>query len=785
VFTTAAVLTLALGIGANATIFSAVRAVLLRPLPFPQSDQLTVIYEQNASQGETANEAAAETFRDWREQTSAFADLAYWTYWGLALTGAGEPQEITVVRASASLFSVLGVSPALGRSFTQAEETIGRDRVVVLSHALWSHDFGADPGIVGRDVTLDGEPYRVIGVMPAGFRFPDSDGVGMWAPLALKPFELRSRSQRMFDVIGRLRDGFTLGQAQAELDGISKRLAAAYPATNAGWNALAVPANDLIAGSTRTPLLILFGAVGFVLLIACANVSNLLLARAASREQEIAIRIALGAARPRLIRQLLVESVLIATLGGALGVCVALWGIDLLRDLYSGNLPGWNPVRMDGAVLGFSVGLSLLTVLLAGLAPALHAAKPNLDAALRGAGGRSVAGGRRRIRQALVVLEVALSLMLLAGAGLLLKSFVRVREMDPGFAPQGLLSVSLYLPDTRYPDDKEQTAFFAALVDRVRNIPGVLSAGAVTTLPMNEVGIDHDIGVEVLGRPVAEGKSPRADFRIATPGYFETMEIPLIKGRVLGDQDREDAPRVAIVNQVFSDRLLPGEDPIGKRVRFGGSRGDVEIVGVIGPVRHHGLDAEPRPEIYVPFRQLQYGGMTVVARTTGDPLQLAAPIKSEIFALDPGLPVARIATVTSLLSGSVAARRFNLLLLEGFATLALILAAVGIYGVISYNVSQRTRETGIRIALGARTTDVIGGVLRDGLGMTALGLAAGLLGAVALSRVLRGLLFEVTPGDPVALAGAAGLLLAVALVACTIPARRATRVDPIIALRSE
>jgi putative ABC transport system permease protein len=299
------------------------------------------------------------------------------------------------------------------------------------------------------------------------------------------------------------------------------------------------------------------------------------------------------------------------------------------------------------------------------------------------------------------------------------------------------------------------------------------------------VGIDHDIGVEVLGRPVAEGKSPRADFRIATPGYFETMEIPLIKGRVLGDQDREDAPRVAIVNQVFSDRLLPGEDPIGKRVRFGGSRGDVEIVGVIGPVRHHGLDAEPRPEIYVPFRQLQYGGMTVVARTAGDPLQLAAPIKSEIFALDPGLPVARIATVTSLLSGSVAARRFNLLLLEGFATLALILAAVGIYGVISYNVSQRTRETGIRIALGARTTDVIGGVLRDGLGMTALGLAAGLLGAVALSRVLRGLLFEVTPGDPVALAGAAGLLLAVALVACTIPARRATRVDPIIALRSE
>ncbi len=784
-FTITAVLALALGIGANTAIFSVVNAVLLRPLPFHKPQQLVVLSEEERVRG-ARDQTSADNFKDWRAQSRTLQGLAAWNYWGLAITGEGDPTEILTIRASADFFNVLGVQPALGRGFVPDEEQPGRDRVVVLSHALWMQRFAGDARVVGRAVTLDDEPYTIVGVMPEGFRFPDDAAVGMWAPLVFKPFEVRTRNQRMFNVIGRLADGTTHAAAQAELDGIAARLATEHPRTNTGWGIVAEPAHEVATKNSRGTLVLLLGAVGFVLLIACANVGNLLLARAADREKEMAVRLALGAGRARLIRQLLTESALIALLGAGGGLVLALWGIDLVMALEPGHLPHWNEVRIDPAVLGFTAALALTTVALAGLLPALAATADALQGALK-EGGKSTTGTRRRrLRDGLVVAEVALAIVLLVGAGLLIRSLGRVQSQDPGFKPDGLLAATIYLADNRYPEDHLQATFFASLLERARQLPGVTAIGAVTTLPMSPVGIDHDMPVFVEGREPAPNQEPQADFRIASPGYFDAMGIPVVRGRVFTEHDHEQAPVVAVVNQVMADRFLdPARDAVGQRIRYGRGGEWIEIVGVVGQVRHRGLDSEPRPELYVSYRQLQYGSMTVVLRTAGDPLTLAEPFKRALASIDAAQPISEMKTVAALVAGSMAQRRFNTLLFLVFAGLALALAGIGIYGVIAYTVSRRTREIGIRMALGARQRDVLRDVVGAGLRLAGWGTLIGLAGASVVTRALRGMLYGVSSADPVTFVLVPGTLLAVAVAACLVPARRASRVDPMTALKSE
>ena len=785
-FTAAAVLALALGIGANTAMFSVVNAVLLQPLPFRDPEGLVVLYERNRSQGVEREQSAAETLDDWRRDARTLSGLVAWRHWGLTLTGQGEPEDVSTIRASFNLFDVLGVAPALGRGFLPEEGQPGRHHVVVLSHGIWTQRFGADPRIVGRTLTLDDSPHTVIGVMPAGFRFPDDADVEAWMPLVYERFEVRTRNQRMFEVLGRLAPDATLETARAELGTIAARLATTYPSTNTGWDVALLPAKEVATGEASEPLLVLLGAVTFVLLIACANVGNLFLARAADREREMAIRAALGAGRGRLVRQLLVESGLVGLIGAAGGVLLAVWGIDLVLAVAPDDLPGWNPVRIDGWVLGFALLLTALTTVITGLVPARALAAPDLGGSLKEGAGRATAhAGRTQLRRGLVILEMALAIVLLAGAGLLLKSFALLQRVDPGFNPARLLAATIYLPDHRYPDDFRQAAFYVDLLERVRVLPGVVSAGAVTTLPMSPVGIDHDLPVVIEGRELPGTREPQADFRIASPGYFETMGIPVLRGRTLTEHDRADAPPVVVVNKVLVDQLLPGEDPIGKRIRYFRAGPLAEIVGVVGQVHHRSLDAEPRPEIYISYRQLQYGSMTVVVRSGGDPLALAEPIKAAVFAADPVQPITEIATMDDLLHRSVAEPRFNTLLLGGFAALALVLAAIGIYGVVSYTVSRRTHEIGIRMALGARTVDVFRSVVGDGVRLAAIGTALGVLVALALGRALSSLLFQVSPHDPAVLALVALLLIGLAALACTVPARRATRVDPIVALRTE
>ena len=784
-FTLVALLALGLGIGANTAIFSVVNAVLLRPLPFDEPQHLVVLNEVETARG-AKDQAAADNFRDWRAQTRTLAGLVAWNYWGLSLTGDGEPTDILTIRASAELFRLLGVEPLLGRTFTADEEQPGRDRVVILSHAMWMQRFGGDRGIAGRTIMLDEETYQVIGVMPQGFQFPDNAEVGMWAPLAFKFFELRTRNQRMFNVVGRLADGVTLEQARAELDGIAARLAREHPRTNSGWGITVEPAHAVATASSRQALVILLAAVGFVLLIACANVGNLFLARAADRERELAVRLALGAGRGRLVRQLLAESLVVGALGGLAGLVLALWGVDVVMALEPGQLPSWNAVGVDLTVLAFTAALAIGTALLAGLLPALVTTSHDLHGALK-EGGKATAGARRRrLRNGLVVAEVALALVLLVGAGLMVRSLRAVQALDPGFRPDGLLAATIYLADNRYPEDHQQAEFFGALLERAAGLPGVTAAGAVTTLPMSAHGIDHDMPVFVEGREAPPNQEPQADFRIASPGYFEAMEIPLVRGRSFTERDRSDAPVVAVVNRVFADRLLdPTKDALGQRIRYGRGGDWIEIVGIVGQVRHKGLDAEPQPEMFVSYRQLQYGSMTVVLRAAGNPLALVEPFKRAVFGLDPLQPIANLDTVQELIAGSLAQRRFHAILFLVFAGLALTLAGIGIYGVISYSVSQRTREIGVRMALGARERDVLREVVGTGLRLTALGIAIGLGGALLVTRGLQGLLYGVSPADPLTFVAVPVALLLVAAAACIVPARRASRVDPMVALRSE
>jgi len=790
-FTAVATLTLALGIGANTAIFSVVNTVLLKPLAYREPDRLAFVWERNTTIGKDRDVVAPPNYLDWKSQNSVFDALGAYRYGGFALTGAGEPESVTAITVSSSVFRVLGVDALVGRTFTDEEET-RRDRVVVLRHEFWQRRFGGDRSLVGKSITLTGTAYTVVGVMPPSFRFPEGNPGDVYSPLVFSPNELTGRRTHSLTVIGRLKDGVTIDTASANMTTIAQGIAAADKTSNP--DASVVGAHDLLVEDVRLGLLVLLGTVGFVLLIACANVANLLLVRATARRGEMAMRSALGAGRRRLIRQLLTESVLLAVVGSALGMVVAWSMLGLLVRVSPPDLPRIDQVGIDTSVLLFVTAIAVLAGVGFGVAPALQVSGANLVDATQESRVR-----RQRGRSALVVAEVALSLVLLAGAGLMIRSFLKLQNLDLGFQSEHVLTAQIFLPGTRYPVDTGQfrptppgvtprlskpSAFYAQLLEKLSATPGLESVGAVSSLPLNPVGIDFDLPVFVQGRPRPRaGEERQADFRIATPDYFRTMRIALKQGRLFTEFDGPDTAPVAIINETMAGLMFPGENPVAQRLLLYGK--PREIVGVVAAVKHHGFSRDPRPEMVVPNRQFQLGGMTIVARSRLDPGVLGGAIAREVHAIDPELPVSRMRTMEEFQSASVAQPRFTALLLAGFALLAMSLALVGVHGVMAYAVSQRTREIGLRMALGAERPDVVWMVVRHGVALAGLGIVIGLLGAAAGTRLMERLLFGVSATDPMTFVAAAGALGIASVAATFVPALRAARVAPVTALRCE
>ncbi|MGH9837616.1 MAG: ABC transporter permease [Blastocatellia bacterium] len=799
-FTLIAVITLGLGIGANSAIFSVVNGVLLREAPYREPQRLVMVWadrpQLQAQTGISDFPVSAADFADWRDQNQGFEQIAAFHSQSFNITGGGEPEFLGGVRASANLFALLGIEARRGRVFLPEEDRAGNNRVVILSDGLWQRRFGSDPKIIGRTISLNNEPYTVVGVaspdfqfprkaeLPAGFGFPGE--VSLYTPLALTPEQRNNRGRDYLAVIARLKPQTRFEQAQAEMVGVAERLEQQYPDTNRNKSVRLVAFHQQVVGKAQPALLALLGAVGFVLLIACANVANLLLARAAARQKEMAIRAALGAGRWRVIRQLLTESLLLAASAGALALLLAVWGVDLLRTILPDNLPRAGEIGVDVRVFGFTLVVSLLTGILFGLVPALQASRTDLNETLKEGGRSSGGGGHNRFRGLLVVSEVALALLLLVGAGLMLRSFIRLMSVDPGLDPQNVLTMDIRLPRSKY-QPPQQAAFFQQLLERLRALPGVQSAGAVYPLPLG--GAEEGMGFGIEGRPpAAPGEQLTAGPRWVSPDYFKVLKIPLLKGRVFTEGDGGDSPPVLVINEAMARQYWPNEDPIGRRVAFNSRDNQPiwrEIVGVVKDVRHTALDTESKPQMYFPFTHFPLPFMTLVARTDGDPMSLVAAVRGQVRAIDKDQPVSNIHAMEELLARSVSERRFNLLLLAIFAGVALLLAAVGIYGVMSYSVEQRTHEIGVRMALGARTADVLRLLLGQGMKLVAMGVAIGLAAAFALTRLISTLLFGVRATDPVTFVALALLLTVVALLACWIPAWRATKVDPMIALRCE
>ena len=794
-FTAAAVLLLAIGIGANTALFSLVNSVLLKSLPVADSDRLVMVYETHQKAAARIPVAPAN-FLTWRAQQSAFEGIAAFAQQNFTLSGAGTPESIAGARASADLFRVLRANPELGRAFTAAEDQPGQERVVVLGHRLWQRRFDSAAGVIGQTVRLDGNPHTVVGVMPEGVQFPGRE-TELWVPAALdRETGMDGMGGRILSTLARLRPGVSLDAARAEMDVIARRMAREDPAFNAGMGATIVPLKEVVIGGFRPVLMLLWAAVGFVLLIACANVANLLLARAVARNHEIAVRLALGATRLRLIRQLLTESVLLAVLGGGVGLLLGVWGVDALVALSPDSIPRAHEIAIDGRVLGFTAALSLLTGIAFGLAPALPSSRLSLTASFKDSGrGASVGLGRHRLRSLLVVSETALSLVLLIGAGLMVKSFWHLQTADPGFDPEQVLTLRLELPGARYPEESQVTAFREELTARIARLPGVAAVGATNALPISGSGGVKPVHFE--GRPLpAAGEAPVVQYRLISPDYFRAMRIPIVSGRDFDRRDGGPAPGVVIINQAMARRFWPDEDPLGKRVSLGGWDDLTgEVIGVVGDVRHWGKDVQAEPEMYWdqaqswlargPTLRRHRRALTLVVRASGDPDALVRSIRSEVAGVDAELPVSDIKTMEERLGASLAAARFKTLLIGIFAAVALFLAGIGLYGVMSYAVAQRTQELGIRMALGARAPDVARLVVGQGLRLVLGGVAVGLAVALAVTRVLSRLLFEVTPTDPTTFAVLTLLVVGVALLACYLPARRATRVDPMVALRYE
>ena len=783
-FTLIAVLTLALGIGANTAIFSIVNAVLLKPLPFAEPERLLWLggwAGNDKEQGVTPAD-----FLDYREQSRSFAQLAASISDSIPmnLSGGGEPERLKGGLVTANYLDVFGTPPALGRTFAAEEGLEGGERVVVLSHALWVRSFGANPAIINQTITLDKRNFTVIGVMPPQFQYPP--GVELWQPFSFpaspqSPF--RSRQLHFLRPVARLKPDVTRAQAQAEVETIARGLQALYPQTNTNRSLYLMPLQERLVGNIRLTLLVLLSAVGAVLLIACANVANLLLARASARSREIAVRAALGASRGRVARQLLTESLALALLGGLGGMLLAKWGVGLLVTFSAAYLPRAEEVQINTPVLGFTLAVALLTGLLFGLAPALQSARSNLTEALKegglGAGGKT---RRHRTLNLLVVCEVALAMMLLVGAGLFVNSFIRLQQVSPGFDEKNLLTARIDLPNP-YAQPEKKAQFFEQLQQRVAALPGVEAVGLVTELPLARQSADFGFNIE--GRPAPPaGQDPHADIRNVNHDYFRAMRIPLRTGRHFTEAEARDNAKVALISDALAQIYFAGENPMGQRLHLGSlNQGSYEIIGVVGDVRHRGLDGALRQTIYFPSLRLGYSNLVI--RTANDPTSLAAAVRREVAAMDPHQPVANIKTMERWVSESVAQPRFRTFLLGLFSAVALLLSIVGIYGVMSYAVSQRTHELGIRMALGASASDVLRMVIRQGMQLAGAGVAIGLVASLTLTRLLKDLLFGVRATDPVTFAAVAFLLMGVALLACYLPARRATKVDPLVALRRE
>jgi putative ABC transport system permease protein len=776
-FTLIAVATLALGIGANTAIFTVINAVLLRPLAYRDPGRL-VAFRFNESTPDLIDIQA------WNQ---SFSEIGGNTMQPLDYISGGEPTQWHAGLVSGDFFKTLGVEPLLGRVITREDDRQGGPFVAVLGYALWRRQFGGDPGVIGKTITLSGASYTVVGVMPADFKTPRVE-TDAWFPLhVVSPLAAAFRGVHFLQTYARLKPGVSIAQAQSEMGAIDRRLAEAFPESEKRRQTVLFPLRDRIVGEIKPALLVLFGAVGLVLLIACANFANLLLARAAAREQELVVRVALGAGRWRLTRQLLTESVLIAALGGAIGVALAVWGVDVLIALKPENLPLVDTIRVNGNVLLFTLGVSALTGIVFGLAPVWQVTRINVSDTLK-EGGRGAAGAaRHRLRSALVVAEVALALLLLVGAGLLIKSFWKLRNVSPGFNPENLLTMRIELPESRYRGMPEQTQYRRAMLAEVNSIPNTKVA-LVSELPLSGEALNHDFAVE--GRDVAVGDEPDVQTRSIEGDYFRVMQIPLLSGRELTPYDNENAPLVGVINESLAQRFFKDQNPIGRRVRWArDSRPNwITIVGVVADVKHFGLDEVALPELYTPYPQSNAPWkrwMNLVVRGPGDAAALTQDVKKRVWRIDPRIPLTKTRTMTEVMGASFAARRFNMLLLGVFAAVALALAAVGIYGVMAYAVTQRTHEIGVRIALGAKPRNVIRMVVGRGMRLTMIGAALGLALSIAMTRLMSTLLFGVGATDPMTIATVSTLLIAVALLACWIPARRAARVDPIIALRYE
>ena len=800
-FAATAILSIAIGIAANTSLFSVANALLLNPIPYKDADRLVILWNRSPGLNITEDWFSTAQYFDIKTSHHGFEQLAIAIGGNTNLTGEGEPERIGTIRVSSNLLPMLGIAPAFGRAFVIEDDAPGRSATALLSHGMWVRRFGSDRRVLGKSLALNGQAYQVIGVMPQSFSLPrevlptlgGAEQADILLPLPLSPAAPRTRDREDYNLMGRLRQRVSLRQAQAEMDTITASLRRTYPdlyPPNGGLTFSIVPLLEQVVGDVRRPLYILLGSVGFVLLVACANVANLLLARACDRKKEIAIRAAFGADRARLIRQLLTESIILALCAGALGLLFSTWSLDWFRALGPGSIPRLGEIRTDGRVLVFTLLVSVGTGILFGMVPALRASRLDLIETLkqsgRGSAGIHAMWGRgRNLRRTLVILELALSLMLLIGAGLLVRSFVRLQSVHPGFNPRHLLTCGLTMSGGKYNDPRAVLETYRQLWERLERLPGVAAAGGTTALPMTQTFAWTPITIEGRSPPTGE-KFINADERVVGGNYFRAMEIPLLRGRMFEERDAADNPRVVIVDENMARQFWPNQDPIGKRMRLVQSNIPwLSIVGVVGRVKHDTLDSDPRIAFYLPQTQAPARALTVVLRSRTDPALLAAAVKQEIRALDPDLPVYLVRTMDQFLGQSLARRRFSMLLLGLFAGLALILAAIGIYGVMAYLVTQGARELGIRIALGATQRGIVGLIVQQGIVLALGGVVAGLAGAFALTRLMKSLLYGVTATDGWTFTAIPGLLILVALVASYLPARRAARIDPIESLRCE
>jgi putative ABC transport system permease protein len=795
-FTTVAALTLALGIGANTAIFSVVSAVMLRPLPYEDPDRLVTLWERKAEVGDERNPPSAANIVDWRAGSRSFEGIALYNGHGqFNLSGNESPERVAGASISANLFEVLKLAPRLGNAFTAQQDQPGRNQVVILSDGLWRRRYRQDPGVVGKTITINGSSFDVVGVMPPGFQFPGDTGTilgnyfdppaELWVPLGLPSREWNKRSDHYLEAIARLKPGVRLDEARAEMNAIERHILVQYPREYVGSEVSLIPLHAQIAGPVRPVLLVLWGAVALVLLIACANVANLLLARAASRQREVAIRMAVGATRSRLILQFLTESILLAMLGGALGLLASSWGVSVLRSALPQSFPRAQAIEVDGSVLAFTFFVAVLTGLLFGIAPTFGMSRLALAGWIKsGERGTTEDRGSHRVRDILVVCEMALALLLTIGAVLMIRSLARLEHVDPGFDRDHILTMELSLPAARYSALDQRGAFMQRVMDQMRALPGVLAVSATSQIPLS--GDNMAYSVEVEGRPRTPGTFPGADMRIVTPDYFRAMGIQLVKGRTFSDRDGPGAQHVLLINARMARKSFPNEDPIGRRLTLGMGDFQGEIVGVVDDVKHVGLDAPTNEEVYMPYAQAPFWpNMSLILRTLTDPLELAVPARTAVLNTDPIQPASKVRTMDQVLNGSISQPRFRAGLLGVFSLLAVLLAGIGVYGVIAYSVSQRAHEIGIRMALGAKSGSVLNLVLIRGMKLAAMGLSAGLAASLVVTRVVQRMLFGIGPTDPLTLTSATVLLAAVALAATYVPARRAARVDPMVVLRHE